>query len=83
MYFPYDDEYKKNAKLCPIHNKLYKTTAIHNSQPEVNPRMNLRYEWKGNHRQWYVCKNKMEELDKDNRLQYNKDNIPRIKTFPR
>ena len=24
IYFPYDDEYKKNAKMCPIHKKLYK-----------------------------------------------------------
>lgn len=81
IYFPYDDAYKKNAKICPIHKKLYKTTAIHNSQPEVNPRMNLRYEWQGNTRQWYVCKEKMEELHKDNRLQYNNKNIPRIKRF--
>ena len=81
IYFPYDDAYKKNAKICPIHKKLYKTTAIHNSQPDVNPRMNLRYEWQGNTRQWYVCKEKMEELHKDNRLQYNNKNIPRIKRF--
>jgi DNA modification methylase len=43
--------------------------------------MNLRYEWQGNTRQWYVCKEKMEELHKDNRLQYNNKNIPRIKRF--
>ena len=81
IYFPYDDSYKKNAKMCPIHKKLYKTTALHNSQPNVNPRLNLRYEWKGNTKQWYVCKEKMIELDNDNRLKYNKNNIPRVKRF--
>ena len=83
LYFPYDDEYKKrsNVKLCDTHKKEYVTTALHNSQPDVNPRMNLRYEWKGNKRQWYVCKEKMIELDGDNRLSYNKNNIPRIKRF--
>jgi len=83
LYFPYDDQYKKrsNVKICEIHKKEYVTTALHNSQPEVNPRLNLRYEWKGNKRQWYVKKEKMINLDKDNRLYYNKKNIPRIKRF--
>lgn len=83
MYFPYDDEYKKRSsvKVCEIHKKEYITTAIHNSQPDVNPRLNLRYEWKGNNKQWYVSKEKMIELDNDNRLSYNKKNIPRIKRF--
>jgi DNA modification methylase len=83
QYFPYDEEYKtkSNVKFCEIHKKEYVTTALHNSQPDVNPRLNLRYEWKGNQKQWYVTKEKMEVLDKDNRLVYNKNNIPRIKRF--
>ena len=83
MYFPYDEEYKKRSsvKFCDIHKKEYVTTALHNSQPDVNPRFNLRYEWKGNNKQWYVLKEKMIELDKDNRLSYNSNNIPRIKRF--
>lgn len=83
LYFPYDDEYRKksNVKFCEIHKKEYVTTALHNSQPEVNPRLNLRYEWKGNKKQWYVTKEKMIELDKDDRLCYNESNIPRIKRF--
>jgi len=83
IYFPYDNEYKKksNVKFCEIHKKEYVTTALHNSQPDVNPRINLRYEWKGNTKQWYVSKEKMVELDKDNRLSYNSKNIPRIKRF--
>lgn len=83
IYFPYDEEYKKrsNVKICEIRNKEYVTTALHNSQPEVNPRPNLQYEWKENKKQWYVTKEKMIDLDKDNRLSYNKNNIPRIKRF--
>ncbi len=83
LYFPYNDEYRKksNVKFCEIHKKEYVTTALHNSQPEVNPRLNLQYEWKGNKKQWYVTKEKMIDLDKNYRLCYNKSNIPRIKRF--
>jgi DNA modification methylase len=83
LYFPYDEEYKKknSVKYCEIHKKEYVTTAIHNSQPDVNPRMNLRYEWNGHTRQWYNTKEKMQKLHDDNRLQYNKKGIPRIKRF--
>ena len=83
LYIPYDDTYRKknSVKMCPIHKKEYVTTAAHNSQANVNPRPNLRYEWKGNTKQWYWTKERMEKLDADNRLQYNKKNIPRIKRF--
>ena len=83
LYIPYDDAYRKknSVKICPIHKKEYITTVAHNSQANVNPRPNLRYEWKGNTKQWYWSKEKMEKLDADNRLQYNKKNIPRIKRF--
>lgn len=81
LYKPYTDEYKKGMKMCPYHNKLYSTSAAHNSQPEVNPRPNLRYEWNGNMRQWYFSKEKMKALHDDNRLEYNEKGIPRIKRF--
>ncbi len=83
QYEPYGDDYRKNnnVKVCEHHNKEYVTTAIHNSQPNVNPRMNLRYEWNGHHKQWYVTKEKMENLHNDNRLSYNKKGVPRIKRF--
>ncbi len=83
IYLPYDDEYKKksSAKVCPDTERWYVTTAIHNSQPDVNPRMNLRYEWNGHFHQWYVSQEKMQALHDDNRLQYNKRGIPRIKRF--
>jgi DNA modification methylase len=81
LYKSYTDEYKKNLKLCPYHNKLYSTSAAHNSQPDVNPRPNLRYEWNGNTLQWYFCIDKMKSLHDDNRLEYNKKGIPRIKRF--
>jgi DNA modification methylase len=83
IYFNYGEEYKKksNVKMCDIHQKEYVTTAIYNSQPDVNPRMNLRYVWNGFDKQWYVTKDKMEKLHNENRLEYNKDGLPRIKRF--
>jgi DNA modification methylase len=81
LYKPYTDEHKKGLKMCPHHNKLYGTSAAHNSQPEVNPRPNLRYEWNGNTRQWYFSKEKMKALHDDNRLVYNDKGVPRIKRF--
>jgi len=83
VYFPYDAEYrtKSNVKFCDHHKKEYVTTAVHNSQPDVNPRMNLRYEWKGHEKQWYVSQTKMQELDQDQRLEYNAKGVPRIKRF--
>jgi len=83
LYFEYDEEYKKksNVKFCDIHEKQYVTTAIYNAQPDVNPRPNLRYVWNGHEKQWYVTKDKMEKLHSENRLEYNKDGMPRIKRF--
>lgn len=83
LYKEYDDAYKKksNVKLCSIHKKEYVTTALHNSQPDVNPRPNLRYEWNGHEKQWYVTKEKMQHLHENNRLEYNAKGIPRVKRF--
>ena len=81
LYKEYPEEYKKGLKMCPVHQKLYSTSAAHNSQPEVNPRPNLTYEWNGNTRQWYLAKEKMQTLHEDNRLEYNEKGIPRIKRF--
>lgn len=81
MYKAYTAEYKKGLKMCPIHKKLYSTSAAHNSQPEVNPRPNLRYEWNGHTKQWYSSKEKMVKLHEENRLEYNEQGIPRIKRF--
>jgi DNA modification methylase len=81
LYKPYTNEYKKGLKMCVYHNKMYSTSAAHTTQPEVNPRPNLRYEWNGNIHQWYFSKEKMKTLHDDNRLEYNKKGIPRIKRF--
>jgi site-specific DNA-methyltransferase (adenine-specific)/adenine-specific DNA-methyltransferase len=83
LYFEYDEEYKKksNVKICEIYKKEYITTALYNSQPDINPRINLRYIWNGYEKQWYVNKEKMEKLHNENRLEYNKEGIPRIKRF--
>ena len=83
IYFIYDKEYKKksNVKFCNIHNKEYVTTTIYNSQPDVNPRLNLRYIWNGHEKQWYVTKDKLKQLHEDDRLEYNKKGVPRVKRF--
>ena len=83
VYFPYDADYRKksNIKKCDIHGKEYVTTAMHNAQPDVNPRLNLRYNWNNNSKQWYVKQERMQELHNDNRLVYNAKGVPRIKRF--
>ena len=79
QYQPYDEKYLKGTKVDGRGN--YTTTAIHNSQPEVNPRLNLRYEWNGHQKQWYTTKEKMQELHDDDRLVYNQNGVPRIKRY--
>jgi len=82
IYHPYDDEYKKRSSAKQEEDgRWYVTTALHNSQPEVNPRINLRYKWRGHHKQWYVSEEKMKTLHKQGRLIYNKKNVPRIKRY--
>ena len=49
QYHPYDKKYLSKTKTDD--RGRYTTTAIHNSQPEVNPRKNLRYEWNGHSKQ--------------------------------
>lgn len=83
LFKEYGEEYyeNNNVKLCPYRGEYYVTTAAHNSQPEVNPRPNLRFEWNGHKKQWYSSKKRMERLDEENRLEYNSNGIPRIKRY--
>lgn len=81
LYLPYSDAHTKSQKVCPYNGKLYSTSAAHNSQPEVNPRPNLTYEWNKHMKQWYVSKEKMMMLHQGNRLEYNALGIPRIKRY--
>lgn len=81
LYKPYDSEYMKHTKVCPIRGTRYTTSAAHTSQSDVNPRPNLRYEWNGHTKQWHVSRETMQELHDDNRLEYNASGIPRIKRY--
>jgi adenine-specific DNA-methyltransferase len=83
LYKEYDEKYmiSNKPKVCSVSNKLYITTAAHNSKPDVNPRLNLRYEWNGHHKQWYFTREKMQELHDQHRLEYNKNGVPRIKRY--
>ena len=78
----YDDDTVKKAKMCPIRNMKYNTSALVNRQPNVVSRPNLRYEWNGNDLQWHISKERMQMLHDDNRLEYSPiTGIPRVKKF--
>ncbi len=81
LYKEYDESYLSHAKRCSYRNELYTTSAAHTSQPEVNPRPNLRYDWNGHAKQWHVSKERMQQLHDENRLEYNSSGIPRIKRY--
>ena len=79
QYTPYKSDGVKKAK--EDERGRYITSAAKNSQPNVIVRPNLRYDWNGHHFQWWVSKEKMEKLHNENRLEYNKIGIPRIKRY--
>lgn len=81
LYLPYGDEYKKNNTIKKDERGEYTTSAAHNSQPDIIPRPNLRYEWNGHEKQWWWSKDKMIKLHSENRLCYNKQGIPRVKKY--
>ena len=85
----YNPEYKayshsdlNKAKTCSKTHRKYVTNALVNRQPNVVPRPNLRYEWNGNHLQWYVSKEKMQKLHDEDKLEYSSNTgIPRVKKY--
>lgn len=86
IYIPEYKEYSQSdfdkAKVCKKTNRKYVTNALVNRQPNVIPRPNLRYEWNGNHLQWYVSKEKMQKLHDDEKLEYSSNTgIPRVKKY--
>lgn len=81
QYTQYSEEYMNKLIWDESFQDYYSTSALHNNQPNVNPRLNLRYEWKGVHKQWLISKDRMERLDSENRLVYSSKGIPRIKKF--
>jgi|TARA_B100001971_G_scaffold178226_1_gene173037 DNA modification methylase len=78
IYLPYED---KGKTYLSDERGEYDTSAAHNSQPDVIKRPNLRYEWNGHKKQWWVSKEKMQKLHDENRLRYNDKGIPRIKRY--
>ena len=79
---PYSEDDVNKAKVCKKTNRKYVTNALVNRQPEVVPRPNLRYEWNGNHLQWYVSKERMQMLHDTDKLEYSpKTGIPRVKKY--
>ena len=78
-YVPYSESDIQKAKTDE--RGAYTTSALKNSQPDVIARPNLRYEWMGNYHQWWISKEKMQELHDDNRLVYGKTGVPRVKKY--
>ena len=78
QYTPYPDN---GTKGKVDERGEYGTSAAKNSQPNVIVRPNLRYEWNGHNFQWWISKEKMQTLHNENRLEYNKEGIPRIKRY--
>ena len=78
-YKPYDKKVVEGSSKDE--RGYYQTSALKNSQPEVVPRPNLRYEWKGVFHQWYVSKERMQMLDDEGRLVYGKSGVPRVKKY--
>jgi site-specific DNA-methyltransferase (adenine-specific) len=76
-------EYNTNqsSNLKQDERGYYVTSAAKNSQPNVVVRPNLRYEWNGHTHQWWISKEKMQKLHDENRLEYNKQGVPRIKRY--
>jgi len=78
----YSDEDISKAKVCKLTKRKYVTNALVNRQPDVVPRPNLRYEWNGNHLQWYVSQERIQFLHDNNKLEYSpKTGIPRVKKY--
>lgn len=81
LYFPYDDDYRKNNTIKKDERGEYTTSAAHNSQPDVIFRPKLRYIWNGHNKQWWWSEEKMKKLHEENRLQYNEKGVPRVKKY--
>ena len=81
-YLPYRQEDIDKAKICSVRKEPYTTSALVNRQADVIQRPNLRYEWNGNYEQWWVSKEKMQQLHDDSRLEYSANTgIPRVKKY--
>lgn len=78
-YKPYDEEMVEGC--MKDERGYYQTSALKNSQPEVMPRPNLRYEWNGVMYQWYVSKERMQRLHDEDRLVYGRSGVPRVKKY--
>ena len=81
IYLPYDENYENSNTIKSDERGRYTTSAAHNSQPDVNPRLNLRYEWNGHLKQWYTEIDRMSRLHDEGRLHYGSSGIPRFKKY--
>ena len=71
-----EEELKSLYPQSDTHGR-YKLTSCQNNAD----RPNMVYEWNGHTRQWRFQRSTMEEYERDGRLVYNSDGIPRRKTY--
>ena len=78
-YGPYSEEYLSSTKKDDRGH--YTTSTLKNSQPDVISRPNLCYEWNGQRHQWWISKERMQQLHDEDRLVYGPSGVPRVKKY--
>jgi hypothetical protein len=81
-YLPYDPEYLESAfRYADESGRRYQTQPLHASKPGGD----TSYEWKGQYppkgRFWAFSKDNMEKMDKEGRIVYSKNGVPRYKIY--
>lgn len=74
----YTEEYKQRFSKVDSDGRKYTTDNMINPNPD---RPNLDYEWNGVRRVWRVSRDKMEEYERQGRLEYTSNGIARYKRY--
>jgi len=74
----YSDEYKNRFTRVDSDGRYYTTDSLINPNPD---RPNLDYEWRGIRRVWRVTREKMEEYEKQGKIEYTSNGVARQKRY--
>jgi DNA modification methylase len=81
QYLEYDDSYIEQAFKNEDEKGRYQTQPLHASKPGGD----TSYEWKGQYppkgRFWAFSKDHMEQMDKEGRIVYSRNGVPRYKIY--
>ena len=75
---PYSEEYKNRFTKIDPDGRNYTTDSLINPNPN---RPNLDYEWRGVRRVWRVTQEKMEEYEKQGKIEYTSNGVARQKRY--